>query len=130
MPNKVTTSKQLSFIFSRLILFSEPAEGLKIWGLSIYVVSIICSPGWNRANSSAKIWWGEANALPLPPPSIPTALLYNIEVPWGRRKVYKRTLQRESDELSENLVVGSAYLANRCPTLESGIKASPIVINC
>ena len=59
-----------------------------------------------------------------------TALLYNIEVPWGRRKVYKRTLQRESDELSENLVVGSAYLANRCPTLESGIKASPIVINC
>ena len=68
MPNKVTTSKQLSFIFSRLILFSEPAEGLKIWGLSIYVVSIICSPGWNRANSSAKIWWGEANASPLPPP--------------------------------------------------------------
>ena len=27
----------------------------------------------------------------------------------------KRTLQRESDELSENLV-GSAYLANLCPT--------------
>ena len=64
-----------------------------------------------------------------PPPSIPPALMYNKEVPWGRRKVYKRTLQRESDELSENLVVGSAHLANRCPTLESGLKTFPIVIN-
>ena len=55
-----------------------------------------------------------------PPPSIPPALLYNIEVPWGRRKIRGLCRERESDELSENLV-GSAYLANLFLILESGI---------
>ena len=56
---------------------------------------------------------GEANALPPPLDSAGPVVQYRGAL--GEEEEDKRTLQRESDELSENLV-GNAYLANLCPT--------------
>ena len=112
MPNKVTTSKQLSFIFSRLILCTEPAEGLKIWGGKYLCGGHNLSPLVGTGLTDLPKSGGRNKCFAPPLDSAGPVLQYRGAL--GEEED-KRTLQRESDELSENLV-GSAYLANLYPT--------------
>jgi hypothetical protein len=73
LPNNGVQKVQTFQKIDPLVMTSVPASPLRAVGMSEnhgvgwegYVIGIICPPGWNRVNRSAKIW-GLPASLPLP----------------------------------------------------------------